>query len=260
MTFSAEFLPLLLTFGGLAGVMSGLLGLGGNVVNVPLLLWLLRPFYSDHWHLLHAVLINAFFVLIIVGSASWYAHHAQDTIQYRKVPLLASGALLGAAIGFALSEYFGLLASMDLLFGTYLIGAGCLSLKQQLEKSECKPSRQGLFRTGLIGGVAGGFIGFSGNSVVIPILRKYGLDLKQSMATSNLIGLVISGVIVGSLGYLFSFQAFEPALCLVLVVSGLIGSQCGAFIKFRASSLHLNLALVTTYWISGAVLLSRIAH
>lgn len=78
--------------GALAGVGSGLLGVGGGIIMVPLLTaWL-----GFTQHRAHATSLAAI-VLIAAAGASRFA--VADAIDYGLVVLLAMGALVGAPLG-----------------------------------------------------------------------------------------------------------------------------------------------------------------
>ena len=252
---------LFLTASGIfAGILSGFLGLGGMSVYVPLLIWMLHPFFPNHAALISAVLINSFIVVVIVGLASWASHHRHGTIRYRTLPPLSVGASLGTVFGYSMAIATGLFASMDLLFGFYLLAVGSISLIQKMEGISRPTTHSGLFGMGLASGTVGGFIGFNGNSVLIPLLRTNGLNVKESMATGQLIGLIVSAMMVIMIGFTFGFRDIHVGLCSALAIGGFIGSYLGANIKQKASFRYTNMAFAASCWAAGGVLLLRFTH
>lgn len=250
----------LTTSGIFAGILSGFLGLGGMSVYVPLLIWMLHPFFPDHTALISAVLINSFIVVVIVGLASWASHHRHGNIQYRTLPRLGVGASLGTVFGYSMAIVTGLFSSMDLLFGFYLLAVGLVSLMQKMEGKPGPTAHSGIFGMGLASGTVGGFIGFNGNSVLIPLLRNNGLNVKQSMATGQLIGLIVSTMMVILIGSTSGFKDIHVGLCSALAIGGFVGSYLGAIIKQKASFQHTNMAFVASCWAAGGVLLLRWTH
>jgi uncharacterized membrane protein YfcA len=257
---SYQFWLALIASGVFAGILSGFLGLGGMSVYVPLLIWILHPGVPDHTLLISAVLINSFCVVVIVGLASWFSHHKQGTIHYRKLPVLSSGAALGTIFGYSMAIVTGLFASMDLLFGFYLMAVGLLSLLQKVESATHRHSPGSIFGIGLAGGMVGGFVGFNGNSVFIPLLRNNGLNVKESMATGQLTGLTVSALMASLVGLTFGYQNFHVGICSALAIGGFFGSYLGACFKRALSFSHMNLALVASCWIAGGFLLLRLGH
>ncbi len=239
--FSVQVIGLLFAAGCFSGVLSGLLGLGGMSVYIPVLLWIFQPLYLRHQDLNGAVLANAFFVVVLVSLVSSVAHHRQSSIQYAKVPPLAMGAAMGAVAGFVLSQQLGLLAFMDVLFGAYLLVLAGVSWFQPLNGASGYGSNARFLGVGFLSGALGGFVGFNGNTVSIPLLRKCGLSLRHSMATGNLAGLVVSMVLLYLVVSKIGLPQISPPVCAALALGGCLGSPLGARINSRITQSRLNL-------------------
>jgi uncharacterized membrane protein YfcA len=196
----------------------------------------------------------------MVGLASWFSHHRHGTIHYQQLPVMCAGALFGTSVGYMAATGSGLFASMDLLFGSYLLAIGLYSLLQKVEGVARLQPTHGSFRIGLVGGTVGGFVGFNGNSVFIPLLRNTGLNVKQAMATAQLIGLAVSATMVGLIGMDFGLQHFRADICVALALGGFGGSYVGAWLKRTVSFGHMNAALVASCWVAGGFLLFRLGH
>lgn len=110
--------PKLLAIGLGGGLLSGLLGVGGGIVMVPLLvLW---AAYSQRDA--HAVSLGAIIPISIAGIATY---GVAGEVRYWQAIGLAAGSIVGARIGAAL------LARIDerllkIVFGTFLIGVAAL--------------------------------------------------------------------------------------------------------------------------------------
>lgn len=81
--------------GVLAGVLSGLLGVGGGVIMVPLLVL----FAGTTQHEAHATSLGAIVPIALVGAA---AFALDGEVGFAAAALLGLGALLGAPLGAAL--------------------------------------------------------------------------------------------------------------------------------------------------------------
>jgi len=256
-TESYQIWLVLIVSGALAGFLNAFLGLGGMSIYVPLLIYILHTELGDRTQLISTVLINSFSVVVIVGLASWISDHSHKTIHYRKVPPLTSGATCGVIFGFSIAILTGLFGSMDLIFGFYLIAIGIFSLLQKIESAPNMYSYRNLFGIGLAGGALGAFAGFAGNSVFIPLLRDNGLNIKESIATAQLIGLEVAALMVLLIGMTFSFHNIHAGACIALAISGFGGSYLGGRLKKLISGSYINLALVISYWITGGLLVYR---
>jgi uncharacterized membrane protein YfcA len=99
--------------GLVAGLMSGLLGVGGGIVMVPLMVMAAR--LSQHEA--HATSLAAIVPIAAVGAARFAA---AGTIDYGVAALLAAGSLAGAPIGARLLARTDE-ASLKVLFGALAI-------------------------------------------------------------------------------------------------------------------------------------------
>ncbi len=102
--------------GLLAGLLSGLLGVGGGVVMVPLLVGVV----GLSQHSAHATSLAALIPIASVGATKFAL---EGSVDYRVAGLLAVGALVGAPLGAGLMARIkeGLL---KVLFGVLMVGVG----------------------------------------------------------------------------------------------------------------------------------------
>jgi uncharacterized protein len=110
--------PKLLAIGFGGGVLSGLLGVGGGVVMVPLLVLWARYAQRDA----HAVSLGAIIPISLGGIATY---GIAGEVRWWQALGLAVGSVVGARIG------AGILARIDerllkVVFGTFLIGIAAL--------------------------------------------------------------------------------------------------------------------------------------
>jgi uncharacterized protein len=110
--------PKLVAIGLGGGLLSGLLGVGGGIIMVPLLvLWAAYPQRDAHAMSLGAI--------IPISIAGILAYGAAGEVRYGTAIALAAGSIVGARIG------AGFLARIDerllkLVFGTFLLGVAVL--------------------------------------------------------------------------------------------------------------------------------------
>lgn len=104
---------LTIAIGVVAGLLSGLLGVGGGIVMVPLLV--LGARLSQHEA--HATSLAAIVPIAAVGAVRFAA---AGTIDYGAAALLALGSLIGAPLGARLMARLAE-ASLKMLFGALLV-------------------------------------------------------------------------------------------------------------------------------------------
>ncbi len=114
------YIPLIL-IGLAAGISSGLFGIGGGVLIVPALVFLMK--FPIH----RAIGTSLAILLPPVGAAAVWAYYRNGNVDMKAALLIAvmllAGAWLGAQLASRLDGH-----SMRILFGVFLIGLGCYTL------------------------------------------------------------------------------------------------------------------------------------
>ena len=96
---SPEMVLYLLLTGSVVGFLSGLLGIGGGVIIIPTLLWLLSGCGVDDQVLTHVVFGTSLAVGTGTALSGSTAHRKRVKISKDIVLLLALGSITGAQIG-----------------------------------------------------------------------------------------------------------------------------------------------------------------
>ena len=82
-----------------AGVLAGLLGIGGGLVIIGALLWLLPSFGIPPEAAMHAALASSLASIILTASSSARAHHRRGSVLWPTVAWMVPGLLLGGWLG-----------------------------------------------------------------------------------------------------------------------------------------------------------------
>ena len=209
--------------GLLAGVMSGLFGIGGGAVMVPLLvLWMALP-----QHRAHATSLAA----IIVTAASGMARFAGGgEVHYAAGIAISAGAVAGAYLGAQLMhrlsptrlrQAFAVLmvvVSLQMLFG-FTPDEGTVALSGAVAVI-------GYLLLGLAAGVLSGLMGVGGGVIMVPaMVLLFGFTQHSAEGTSLLI--IIPTAIVGSIRHAKNGYT-DWRLGMVLGAGGVIGAWLGA--------------------------------
>lgn len=101
---------------------------------------------------------------------------------------------------------------------------------------------------GIITGFANGFFGSGGGIIAVPLLKKSGLETKESHATSIAITLPLS--IISSVFY-YDVLKDIYSQTFILIVIGLIGAVSGSLIMKKLPSKYLKKAFGILLIISG---------
>ncbi len=209
-----------LIFCGLgAGLLSGLLGIGGGTVLVPILLLL---GYSP----LQAVATSSL-AIVVTASSGTFQNWRMGFVDFKRVALLGLPALF-AAQG-------GVLWAAQMPEPWLLITFGCLmllnlyllSLRQQLKTNSVKGPRlrptAARIVTGTVAGAIAGLLGVGGGAIMVPLqMLLLQEPIKQAIQTS--LGVIVLTAISATLGHQFQGNLlWLPGL--ILGFGGLAGAQ-----------------------------------
>lgn len=227
----------LMAIGAVAGFLAGLLGVGGGLIIVPALVWMLEA-SGMHDHVQHIALGTSLAVMVFTSFASVRAHHRHGAVDWSIVRRMAPAMVLGTLLG---SQIAGFIPSRDLkwffVFYAYLIAVQMLlNLKPKPERD--LPGAVGLWSIGGIIGVISSFVGIGGGSMSVPFMSWCNVAMQRAIATSAALGWPIA--LSGAIGYVIAgwSQAklteysvgfvYLPALltlCIVTTVVAPIGAK-----------------------------------
>lgn len=184
--------------GLVAGLLAGLLGIGGGLVMVPVLVLVLPGAGVPDEQLMHVALGTALAAIIPTSIASARSHHRRGAVQWSLVVVLGPAVALGALLG---AQLAGLLSSRALQLGVAVfcqlaavqMASGIAARRRNL------PPPAALFGWGLAIGAISALVGIGGGSLTVPLLVFHGLAPVLAVATSAACGLPIA--LAGSLGY-----------------------------------------------------------
>lgn len=190
-----------LALGAVAGVLAGLLGVGGGVIIVPALI------YSFAWQgvpesvLTHLAVGTSLATIAVTSISSVRAHHLHGAVLWTvfswMVPGIVIGVWLGANIANMLTG-----ANLQLAFGIFLF---CVSIQMGLgfqpKGDRAFKEGPGLLPPAGVIGIFSAMFGIGGGSLTVPYLSWRGVLMQKAVATSAAVGLPIA--IVGALSNIF---------------------------------------------------------
>lgn len=183
--------------GMIAGLLAGLFGVGGGLILVPALLYLLPADLQA----MHYALGSAFACILLSGSVSAWTHYRHGNVQVqwfrRLTPGLLLGTLLGAGVAGAVPG-----SSLQRLFGVFeLLIALRLGLARPAQAGMApRPTATGqLVGAGAGIGFISAFLGIGGGTLTTPYLLWRGANLRQAIGTAAAGGVPIA--LAGTVGY-----------------------------------------------------------
>lgn len=187
-------LSLYLLLGALAGFLAGLLGIGGGLVVVAALAWLLPWRGIPAPVLMQVALATALAGIVFTAASSTRAHWRRGAVRWPLVAWLAPGLVLGAAGGAVLATWLPSRLLAALVAGYCLLSAWQLALGgvRPAAAAAHEVGRLLLALAGPVIGVVSAIVGIGGGSMTVPLLVWRGVAPVQAVATSAACGLAIA--------------------------------------------------------------------
>jgi len=203
----AEIAPLLL-LGIFSGFIAGLLGVGGGLIMVPALLYLLAG-SVDQSALMHTAVGTALAAIVFTSISSVRAHHTHGAIYWQYVrrltPMILLGAFSGAMLTKAMSFDF-----MRLFFALFEFGVAIVMYFGISSASHVDHLKKWIWHlTGYIIGFISAIVGIGGGTMTTPFLTYNNVGIKNAIATSAAVGMPIA--IAGALGFVVAGWNVESA-------------------------------------------------
>ena len=231
---------LLLAGGVVAGLLAGLLGIGGGLVLVPLLTAVLVHQGLEMAAAVPVAVGTSLATIVFTGASAALAHHRRGALPGGWAPLALAGAC-GAALGAASVPLLG----GDVLKGLFAafeaaVGLRFLLAARARERARPLPGLARLLPPALFTGWLSALLGIGGGTLSVPWFAWLGLSLHRAVALSSALGVGIASAGAaafavlppaaapgGSLGHLWL-----PAVAAVVPTS-VLAAQAGARLAHR---------------------------
>lgn len=188
-----------LACGAVAGVLAGLLGVGGGIVIVPMLAMILPMQGVPATYVQHLALGTSLASIMFTSIASSRAHNKRGAVRWDIWRAISPGILLGTFCG-------GLVASTlpTLYLKAFFVCFLYFVALQMLLDIKPKASRElprfwGMSAVGGGIGVLSSFVGIGGGTLSVPFMTFCNVPMHTAVGTSAAIGFPIA--VAGTLGY-----------------------------------------------------------
>jgi uncharacterized protein len=180
---------LLVFLGVIGGILSGLIGIGGGLIFVPIFDFLLKTHDIEGSELVKFTLANSFFCIFVSGIITSYKQFRQDNfyfkeILYTAVPAIVTGGILTYFVTNSswYSERIFKLLFIALLVYTVL---KTFLKRKTAEEKELPFSVKRYAGIGLLTGIASSLSGLGGGIVMIPLFKNIiKMDMKKAASVS----------------------------------------------------------------------------
>ena len=186
-----------------AGFLSGLLGIGGGGVLVPVLYETFGVAGVPEDIRMHLTLGSTLAVIAPTVVRSFAAHRAGGAVDMAVVRRMAPWIFLGVTLGIVIAKG----ASSETLRWVWVVFGSLLALKMALGRDDWRiadqlPGKPWLEIAAFLIGIVSTLMGIGGATFTVPLLTLHGRSLLQSVGTATGIGPVIA--VPGIIGYILS--------------------------------------------------------
>lgn len=260
--FLSDWLPTLLAMlatGTVAGLLAGLLGVGGGIVIVPVLYFVLQGLGVDPSVAIRVATATSLLVIVPTSLSSVRSHHRRGNVDWTLIrrwwPFMVLGVIGGSATALAvngqvISGVFGVIA--------LLVAANMLFRPKAAPLVESLPGMPG---QGVMAGAIGYFsvmIGIGGGTLGVPMLTACNMTPHRAVGTAAFFGLLIAlpgatamllaqtpeGAPEGMLGLvnLAGFASIVPLTVLMAPIGAWLGAKLNSHWLKRVFAIFLSIS------------------
>lgn len=205
-TLSLEYAPMIaaLSVAGIAaGFLSGLFGIGGGSVLVPVLYMAMTAAGVPEDVRMQVTLGTSFAVIGPTGLRSFLSHRARNAVDMAVLKRLALPVFFGVVVGVALAS----VASSATLRWVWVVAAVVMSLKLALGRddwrlAEALPASRTIEATAFAIGMLSALMSIGGGLFMVSLLMVFGFPVLAAVATSSGFGPLIA--VTGLIGYVWA--------------------------------------------------------
>jgi uncharacterized membrane protein YfcA len=186
-----------------AGILAGLLGVGGGIVLVPVLFWILS--FTDFPPALsmHMAVATSLATIIFTSVSSARAHSARGAVDRGLLRQWGPGLIVGALAGGLLSRYIDA-NGLRVIFGAIAVLVSInMLLPRTLIISSALP--KGWAPNGaisLVTGVFSALMGIGGGTLSVPLLSAFSVEIRRAVGTAAAFGFLIA--VPAGIGFVIS--------------------------------------------------------
>ena len=237
------FLFTLLITGTFSGLIAGLLGIGGGIVVIPVIFYILNFYNFSREIIMHVAIASSIGVIFVTSFSSTLAHYKLNNIDFEIIKKWLVGIILGSIFGaiFASSIKTNILIMIFVIITTVV--ASSMFFNRNISISNKIP--KSLFLNNIISFLIGSLsvlMGIGGGSFSVPTLSAFGKNIQIAVGTSACLGFfialpgfityVLSGIFVENLPR-FSLGYVNLPIVLTVACASVLTAPIGAKISIK---------------------------
>lgn len=232
------------------GTLSGLLGIGGGIVIIPLLLY----FTGLDIKTTTAVSMVQIFFASLSGTIFNYI---EKNIKIKYALYFGIFSMIFSFIGSFFTGHIPDITIKILYLATVIISLAMFivrsffirekNMEQVSEKTDFKSENRKLLKVvplGAVAGFLGGVLGIGGGFLYVPVLMFF-LDLPLKTAIATSLAIILFNSIPGVIGKIISID-FNWITALIISLGSVGGSRLGTYIKSKARPIVIKVIFIVT--------------
>jgi Predicted permeases len=187
--------------GIITGTMAGLFGVGGGLIIVPVMHFILTSNGVSEDIAIPLSIGTALACIIVTSSSAAYSHYKKNSLSVKRFLQLSAGILIGAGFGasFVISVDGEILKKMLAVFVTIMSLRLFINIKMPRAKTE--PHFLYFNVSGAVIGYLSSIFGIGGGIFSVPLLKISGMEMKKAVGTGAACAFPIA--LLSTASYLF---------------------------------------------------------
>ena len=256
----------LAAIGAFAGLIAGMLGIGGGIVIVPALYHVQGILGIAEAPRMHLAVGTSLAVIVVTSLASLRAHWRLHAVDPALLRVYGPGVLAGVAAGTALAAVVSG-AVLTAVFAAFaLLAAANLAAGEPFRRfGDSMPGPAGSLAAGLTTGIVSTMAGIGGGAMTVTMLTLYAVPIHMAVGTASAVGVLVSvpgaagfaaigwdapGLPTLSLGYvnLLGVAAIAPATAAMAPIGARLAHRLPHKMLARVFALFLAVAAARMIW------------
>ncbi|MCD4668860.1 MAG: sulfite exporter TauE/SafE family protein [Actinomycetia bacterium] len=224
--------------GLIGGTVSGLMGIGGGTVIIPLLL------YLSGIDIKAATGISMVYIVFAAISGTIFNYY-QKMIIFKYSLYFGLSGMLFSFLGGYLTRYIPDFTIKIVYIAALTVSFVLLLLRSRITGHKLNPSKSDLYKIIPIGAVAGfmaGILGIGGGFIFVPALLFF-MGLPMNIATGTSLGAIIFTSIPGLAGKILSVD-FNILFGVIVGLGGIGGARLGTYLKRKINPVATRIIFI----------------
>jgi len=185
-------IPILIT-GIFSGLLAGLLGVGGGIIIIPVVFYILKNFNYSTDIIMRVAIASSLAVIFFTSISSMYSHYKLNNIDILIIKKWFSGVIAGSICGALFASFIN--GNMLVIFFVIIASFIAINMLLNINIVISKDLPKNFLLNNIISFLIGYFsvlIGIGGGSFTVPILSAFGKNIHRAVGTSACIGFFIA--------------------------------------------------------------------